>query len=422
MQNFNQFIKDFTKLIAINSERTPAIKDMPFGEGVKKALDCFLEIAQSLGFNTINHQNYIGEISYGEGEEIGIIGHLDVVPASNNWNTPPYTLTQIGNNFYGRGTSDDKGPTLICLYALKSVIDSGIKFNKKIRFFVGTNEESGWEDIEYCKKNNHFPQFGFSPDGEFPVSYAEKGMYEVIFTLPSIKNFCDISGGSAINAVCDYASATPKFIPKQKDLEKFNLYIDNKKVCSKGVSAHGSTPHLGKNAIRNLFEYFVFCGEDLKNAIECFFNDKHGIFNLKNEQGEVTFSPNLISQNQKGEMVVSLDLRIPAPFTIEMVKEKLNQFGYAYKIIPHHPPMMADSNGWFVKALINAYNSTMQQNLTPVSMGGSTYARAFKMGCAFGGAFPNDTHVAHMPNEFITKDSIFKQFEIYKKAIENLVK
>ncbi|EGD49950.1 peptidase M20, partial [Thermoanaerobacter ethanolicus JW 200] len=64
---------------------------MPYGEGVAKALDKALEIAQSLGFRTKNVDGYVGYAEYGEGEEmIGVLGHLDVVPEGDGWTYPPY--------------------------------------------------------------------------------------------------------------------------------------------------------------------------------------------------------------------------------------------------------------------------------------------------------------------------------------------
>ena len=87
----------------------------------KKALHYFLNLAKNFGFETKNYDDYAGEIIFGEGEEIGIIGHLDVVPEGEGWNTPPYELTKIDGIYYGRGVSDDKGLTLMNLYALKAL-------------------------------------------------------------------------------------------------------------------------------------------------------------------------------------------------------------------------------------------------------------------------------------------------------------
>ena len=425
MLNLKDFTQDLKSLVAINSVFSTPKKDMPFGEGPALALNVFLQIASRLGFKTINYNNYIGELSVGSGEEVGIIGHVDIVPAGDGWLTDPFVLTEKEGVLYGRGTSDDKGPLLACLYALKSVVDSGIKFNRKIKFYVGTNEESGWDDIEYFKKNNGFPLYGFSPDGCFPVIYAEKGMYKATFYLPKLKHFSNIKGGTAINAVCDRCECKPLDNISSTELsalaQKFGLIIDKGTIISNGVSAHGSRPNLGKNAILPLMQFFKACGEDVQKIIDCFFNDVHGIFEMENEQGDVTISPDLIWEDEKG-ICLACDLRIPAPFTLSEVTKKLDCFGFEYNVEELQPPMLSNKDGWFVCALLDAYNSTTKENALPKSMCGSTFARAFKHGCAFGGSFPNMPSVAHIPNENVSIQEYINMYNIYKQAIINIVR
>ncbi|MBO4251153.1 MAG: dipeptidase PepV, partial [Clostridia bacterium] len=89
MKNSEEFIKNLGELIAIESVEGKAEKDAPFGAEVKHALTWFLNLAERFGFKTVNYDNYAGEIIYGNGQEIGIIGHLDVVPVGTGWNFPP---------------------------------------------------------------------------------------------------------------------------------------------------------------------------------------------------------------------------------------------------------------------------------------------------------------------------------------------
>ena len=422
MENFSDFIKDLTSLVKINSERKEAKPNAPFGEGNLLAINLFCDIARRLGFNPINHQNYVAEFSVGEGEEIGIIGHLDVVPAGDNWNTPPFTLTEKEGKYYGRGVSDDKGPTLLALYALKAVVESGIKFNKKIRFFVGTNEETGWADIDYYLKNvGDFPEYGFSPDGEFPLSYAEKGICHTEIIIPKFNKFSFINGGTAINQVCDYATVKPLFTPDYATLQGFGLEFDGEKIISHGVAAHGSTPHLGKNAIKSILQYMAFCGEKVETLLDCLFQENKPLSNLENEQGWLTISPNL-AYEKDGKQALKCDVRIPYPLTVLDFINVLERVGFEYQNKQIHKPTCVEKDGWFVNALLGAYNQVTGENARPISMGGSTYARAFKFGCAFGAGFPNIDNGLHKPNEFVSKKELITVYEIYKKAIENLVK
>ena len=422
MQNFNQFIHHLSELISYKSILSQPDKNAPFGKQVRSCLDWFLNLAKEFGFETINYDGYAGEVFYGEGEEIGIIGHLDVVPIGIGWNTDPFTLTEIDGVYYGRGVCDDKTPLLSCLYALKELKDSGIKVTKKIRLIVGCNEESGWQDIEYLKTKTTLPEYGFSPDGDFPICYAEKGIVEVAFSIPKLKYFEFIKGGTALNAVCDYVTAKPLFKVDENELKSFNLSLDeNGYIISKGKAAHGSTPHLGINAMVKLFEYFAFKGENVKGVLDNLFYDKKGVFKLENEQGKVTLSPNLIEENDK-TITITCDCRIPAPFDLKDVTPIFDSFDIPYKTTERHPPMMAEKSGEFVQTLLNAYNEITGDNAQPKSMGGSTFARAFSKGCAFGPKLKGHIDNIHDANENVSKEQIITAYKIYKKSFFDLVK
>lgn len=423
MQNYTEFYKDLKNLISFNTEKHESICDAPFGLENKNALLYFLSIAEKMGFQTINYDNYAGEIIFGEGEnEFGIIGHLDIVPAGTNWETDPFTLTQKGGILYGRGIIDDKMPTLLCLYALKELKDNGIKPKVKFRLFVGCNEESGWKDIEYLKDKTTFPEYGFSPDGIFPLSYAEKGVYEISFLLPELKNFFDLEGGTATNAVCALATVKTKQKVDGLLLNKYNLTERDGTIISTGVSAHGSAPHLGKNAFLPLLSFMRDSGENLDGFISALFDDYYKIFSLTNEQGGVTLSPNII-RKINGKVYLSADVRIPAPFTLETVLPVINQFNIEYIVKESHPPVVVEKDGAFVSALLSAYTSvTGEMDAKPKSMAGSTFARAFSKGCSFGPEFPNKDYRIHNSNEQVSVKELKKMYEIYKTALLNLSK
>ena len=421
MKNYKQFISDLKTLVRFNSVQTPKTTNAPFGEQTAQALTFFLDRAKQMGFETINYDNYVGEVIFGEGEEIGVIGHLDIVPAGENWSTDPFCLTEKDGFIYGRGVSDDKGPLLLCLYALKELKDGGYTPKRKIRLFAGCNEEGGWADVDYLKRKTTLPVYGFSPDGNFPLSYAEKGSYSVEFIIPALKNFYDIKGGTVVNAVCAFATATAT--EKGVDLnllKKHGLTLNGNVIESKGKAAHGSTPHLGVNALKALFNYFYDLGEDVLPVLDFLFYDKLGVFNMKNEQGNVTLSPNLIRQTQD-KIYITCDCRIPAPLTIEDVCKKFDRFDMDYKLPEHFlPPVMVEKEGWFVQNLLSSYNEVTGEKATPISMGGSTFARVFEKGCAFGIDFKRYNSNIHDADEKISVTDIDDAYEIYKKALFKL--
>jgi succinyl-diaminopimelate desuccinylase len=315
---------------------------------------------------------------------------------------------------------DDKGPSLLFLFALKELKESNVKFNKKIRFFIGCDEENDWQDVDYIRTKTTLPEYGFSPDGNFPVTYAEKGVYKIKIKLPNLNNFKYLPCGTALNAVCDYAELKILNEKINLPLEKFSLTIENDKVVSHGLSAHGSMPENGKNAIKPLLLLLKECGEkDLNEFISLFDSDT---FLFYSEQGKVTLSPNLITEFGKN-FFLECDVRVPAPLTVNLVKEVLDKKGFEYEIVEKLPPVMVEKDGWFINSLLSAYKSvTGKKNAKAEAMGGSTFGRAFSKGCSFGVSEKGMSDNIHGDNEWISQDWLKKCFEIYKQALYNIVK
>ncbi len=422
MQNFAEFKKDLAALISFNSVKGERESGAPFGKETAGALGAFIKIAEKMGFKTINYDGYAAEVSYGDGEEIGIIGHLDVVPAGGGWSVPPFSLTEKNETLYGRGVCDDKGPLLAALYALNELKNSGIKCNKKFRLFAGTNEETGWQDLEYLKTKTALPEYGFSPDGNFPVSYSEKGVYILTFPLPELKNFCALTGGTAINAVCAQASVRAKAGTDLKLLAEYGLKEKDGIIESAGKAAHGSAPQNGINAFKALFGYMSGCGEPLYPYYEYLFCDSLGIMKRENEQGNLTFSPDIIEEKD-GRYFLSCDCRVPAPMDfVKDVKPLFDETGLEFTFTEKHPPFMVPKDSEIVKKLLGAYNKVTGENLSAVKMGGSTFARAFRQGCSFGFEFPYADNHIHEADERISVELLLKGYEIIKTALFDLAK
>lgn len=60
--------------------------------------------------------NVIGRVGTGK-PALLLPGHLDVVPAGEGWDTPPFEALMRGGRVYGRGAKDNKGPTAACALA-----------------------------------------------------------------------------------------------------------------------------------------------------------------------------------------------------------------------------------------------------------------------------------------------------------------
>eukprot|EP00951_Prasinocladus_malaysianus_P016767 scaffold131184_cov46-Prasinocladus_malaysianus.AAC.1 len=79
---------------------------------------------------------------------ITFYGHYDVQPAlESGWNTNPFEMTSIDGYLYGRGTSDNKGPVLGFLFAVKELMaqctSAGQPLPVNCAFCIEGEEENG---------------------------------------------------------------------------------------------------------------------------------------------------------------------------------------------------------------------------------------------------------------------------------------
>jgi len=264
-------MQDILKFPSLEGEKDG---DMPFGKDVHDCLIYTLGLADKLGFRTKNVDNYAGYAEIGQGEEmVGILVHLDVVPEGEGWDFDPYGGIIDDGKIYGRGTLDDKGPAIATLYAMKAILDSGETLNRRVRIIFGLNEETGWAGINYYLQHEETPTLAFTPDADFPACHGEKGItvFELTKDFKELLNdggveVISITGGNAPNMVPDWAEA--KIIesyPIDSMLKAYmtdrggNLSLEKKDgittIHSKGISAHGSTPEAGENAISYLMDF-----------------------------------------------------------------------------------------------------------------------------------------------------------------------
>ncbi len=411
---FEKTVKSISEIIKFNSEQGEPQKGMPFGKDNADCLEYFLQLARSFGFETVNYDNYAGEVIFGEGEDFAILAHLDVVPAGNGWTRKPFggEIDYENARIWGRGAMDDKGPAIICLYCLKQLKDEGFAPSKRIRLIVGCNEESGWECIRHFNECSTMPETGFSPDADFPVIYAEKGILHLQFTFPVKGDYSSLVGGNAANMVCDECSV--KAEADGKKLKKYNLKFENGLIVSRGKSAHGSTPEQGVNAIAPILQYL-----GLKEVHKKLFKQQFKLTGLKDETGRLTFSANTI-RGGKNFVTAVCDVRYPATFSAEKILSAFE--GENYQILSRQAPLFNDKQCRLVKVLCDTYNEVTGKNMQPVAIGGGTYARALKCGAAFGPEEEGEENVIHQPDEYITFEKIEKCLKIYKLAIERLCK
>lgn len=425
----------------------------PFGKHTVEALNYVLDLGKSFGFRTKNIDNKCGYIEFGEGEKLlGIIGHLDVVPADENWTFAPFNSRIVNNNIYGRGAIDDKGPVIAVLYAMKAIADN-CNLDKRIRLILGLNEENDWKCIERYKETEEMPNISFSPDANFPCIYAEKTIESLYLKQKHTKNpilyIEDIStNNNAINVVPKYCEITLFFdntiikdiIPTiNKILSNFTYNISIQKIDSShiklvsiGKSSHAAHPEFGENAIakliivlHNLFNYYNVNLDIINyfvNYIGDDFSGQNLSINYKDESGSLTLNTAqfFIKNNN---ICLGFNLRIPVTIDYNKIENEFKKYCnnnlevFVEKI---NAPLYISKDNELVKQLCNIFNDYNNSDLEPIAIGGGTYARAFNNCISFGPQMPEEKDMCHQNDEYISIENLIFCAKVYAQAILEL--
>lgn len=437
-------IDNLIKWIQIDSVDDPntKTKERPFGNGVYNALNYIADLAEKEGFNVDRCDNYCTEISFGEGELISVFAHADVVPVTGKWDHSPFGGEILDGVMYGRGTSDDKGPAMAAFYALKALKDNDLIKGYKVNLVIGGNEEKGGACLNHYFNVLHkpYPKYGFTPDGDFPLIYGEKGIGGYIheFKLNN-KNIISIKGGIAINSVIDEATAVVKsnYNLKSSANDFFKLINvkytitendDFQEITVFGKSAHGSVPHFGVNAGLLLIKFLSFFYQDVKlglladNYLETT-GKKMDVYYESEYLHNTTYNVGVVSFENK-VLKLYVNFRYPENVDIQKVKDKINELNIGHiENIYGGEPLLFDPKSSLVSTLLKVYQEETGDYETPIkTIGGGTYAKESKNTIAFGSAFPNRYDKIHEPNESIHIEDFLKSQSIYARAIYELGK
>ncbi len=433
-QNERAMVEDLRNFIAI-----PSITEDR--SAVRKALRYVLELAQRMGFEAKSVLNEsVGVIEFGQGTEtIGILSHVDVVPPGDlkQWQTKPFEMQEIDGNLYGRGTLDDKGAIIACLYAMKAVKDLEQPLHKKIQMILGTQEEREWSDIEAYVAQYPLPDYGFTPDGEYPLCNIEKGCMTMQITLPL--DHCekdgtylmDIQGGSAVNTVAGKCTA---IIMQMQDGE----VVAEETVTAEGKSVHACQPEMGKNAIfvmdTLLHNYHLDENLMLKGVrlVKTWFSDLYGeVIGLQSESeyynGEYVhknvFSPTMISA-EEDDLKIWVDIRFAYGASAQKIAQRIETLALAAggraEVLSSMPAVYISKERPFMKAFGQAYEEACGRKHEFVLAYGGSYAKAMPNIASWGPIFPGEEDTCHMENEYISVASLLDNGKIFAVALAKI--
>jgi succinyl-diaminopimelate desuccinylase len=438
----------------------------PFGKGIAEALEFALQVCGESGMTVKNVDGYAGHAEFGQGTElVGILSHVDVVPEGDGWSVPPYGAEIVDGKIVARGALDDKGPAMAAIFAARIVKELGLPLSRRVRLIFGTDEESGWNCVRTYFEREEMPSMGFSPDADFPIIYAEKGLTHLVWrqTIAEYEArgqeeasapeavLVSFSAGLRMNMVPERAKAVLRLenISAEELSDRFRRFTEeigrpghiemdgNTAFLElEGVSVHGMQPWKGVNAGTELIRFLAGMNLDARAMEMVKFTDRYlyrqhygealGIAHDDEEMGPLTVNTGVIEYERDGDLVFHVNIRYPHSHPYErwgpVLLEKLKELSLTMGVEDHLPPHRVDPAHPLVTTLQRVYTEQTGQPADLLAIGGATYARSLATGVAFGPLFPGRKDSAHQRDEHILIDDLLKAVALYAEAIYELAK
>lgn len=313
--------------------------------------------------------NILGYI--GEGEpSVAILAHMDVVPPGSGWDNDPFSPWIKEGKIYGRGAIDNKGPYAAAWAGIKAILRSGLPFKGSIILGAVADEERGSKmGVEYLLEKGFSPSFCLIPDsgGIKKVIRGEKGLLQVRFS-------------------------------------------------TSGISAHGSTPEQGENAIYKMIGFLPLLKEFK------FKGDYHPAFDEPTlNLGEIRGgeAPNIVPDRCE----VILDIRYPLGMNkdnlVQQLKELIKNSGIEVKteVISFNQPHLLKEDNPLISAFRKAAES-MGVKINFGTAGGITVAKnLYFKGISSLSHCPAEESAAHQANEYVKIDNLLFCAQLWAEVI-----
>lgn len=431
----DEFLTSLKTLISYPSVLNEGENGTPFGQAIQDVLEKTLGICRSLGFTTyLDPKGYYGYAEIGQGAELlAVLCHLDVVPSGDeaDWRTPPFEATIKDGWIFGRGVQDDKGPSMAALYAVKALLDSGVKFKKRVRFIFGTDEETLWRCMGRYNELEETATLGFAPDSSFPLTYAEKGLLQVKLHGPGSDQL-DLEAGEAFNVVPGKASYQGELLePVVAGLQAaaFEYEQNDQQVTVLGLPKHAKDAAEGINAIVRLATVLqpLQAHPALAFIAEAVGEDATGsrLFGDISDEpsGRLSFNiAGLTLNSEKSE--IRIDIRIPVLADKDQLVAQLAEIAGRYQLdyeeFDYLAPLYVPKDSELVSTLMAIYQEKTGDTSPAMSSGGATFARTMPNCVAFGALFPGVEQTEHQANERASLEDLYRAMDIYAETIFRL--
>lgn len=412
--------QDIIDLIAIKSVKGAPEPGAPFGPGPRAMLDAVVKLGEREGFAAARYADSVISIAPQEGEpDLGIWLHGDVVPEGTGWNYDPYQATRYKGCIIGRGATDNKGQLCAIFHLLKIFKQLGIQLHYNPALFVGSNEETGMEDVQAFLARYTPPRLSLVPDSSFPVGYGGKGALHVTFRSEKPFSGLEITAGQPENP------------------GKANGRLYGKTIVTHSPPRHGANPDPNGNMITMLMDRLLEepLEEEIRQVLAFFrrlsldiHGDTFGINRPCPEMKPLTLSAQRIDM-EAGCPALTVNIRYPMGITADEIVERLEaeaqKSGLTISRVKRGvEPYLLDKDLPVIQKLNAIANQVTGADKPPYTLGGGTYAHRLPNALAFGmdGSlppedFPKGRGSAHGLDESVSLDRLKRAMRIYARAL-----
>ncbi len=367
------------------------IQTRSYSNEEKNYAELIRKTMESLGFDSVGFDeagNVVGRVGNGE-KIIHFDSHMDTVRSddADEWKHGPFSAAIDGDYIYGRGSVDMKGGLSASVFAAAAAKKQGLLGGKTV-YVTGTVCE------EYCDGVNlqHFyKQYGLKPD------------YCVI---------CEPSG----NLIT--LGHTGKF---------------QAEIITTGVSAHGSAPEKGINAVYEMAEIITRVDELNKKLRTTPNGGSIVLSDISSKEVSLNAVPH--------ECKIYLDRRLKLGETLEQVMGELDELvrgkratwrcgtlvhtswtGKELVYEPMHDPWKMPREHEIIKAADKAYEETFGRGPEKYEFWdfGTNAVTPISMGVPCMGFGPGEYKLAHMRDERCTRQQVIDAGNFYLNLITNL--
>lgn len=403
---------------------------------------------------------------------LGLVVHGDVQPVDDHWTIEPFSGSVKDGHVLGRGTADDKGPLIQALLAMKALKDSGGKLTHTVRLLVGSDEESGSQDMAAYLKDHQAPDLSLVLDADFTVTVGEKAWVGFWVDAPlgarAAGDFQPefLEAGLAPSIVPDRAVAR---FPMPQDAASLKARLEKRPLASglrlqireePGVKTGGETSVPGKTLTLTVFGRAAHGGvnleggrnalvglarllegelpkggaDDLLGFVRLVSQDLYGIaLGLPRHAvfGPMTVNPALLKRNEDGTYRMFINIRRTPAMDGPVLKAHLEKIVADFNA---RTGAQLKSGGWWndeplvfnpeakvVKHLLKAYERGTGQTKGPNISGGGTYAKRLPNAIAFGMWFPDSgPYPGHDVDEQVPIKDLHRGVHVLLEALGDL--